>query len=283
MSVISGEAPPRFARPTWRVPIVPLICAAILLAAVVIAIVAPFASPYSEGAIVTQPFSPPSAANWLGGDFIGRDVLSRLMYGMRVTISVGLGITVLGFALGSSLGFFSAAVGGRFDQSISRLMDALISFPSMMIALVVIASLGSSIPILILTVGMIDATRVYRVARALAIDIVVRDFIEVARLRGEKLGWIVFQEILPNCVGPLLAEFGIRFTYAILFVSALSFLGLGVQPPHSDLGLMVKENLEALLLKDYTPLYPACCIALITVSANLLIDWYVALIKRERR
>lgn len=283
MSVILGKAPPRLARPNWRVPIVPLVCAALLFAVIVIAILAPFASPYSEGAIVTQPFASSSAANWLGGDYLGRDVLSRMMYGLRVTISVGLGITSLGFALGSSLGFFSAVIGGWVDQWISRLMDALISFPSMMIALVVIAGLGSSVPVLILTVGMIDATRVYRVARSLAIDVVVRDFVEVARLRGEKLGWIVFHEVLPNCVGPLMAEFGIRFTYAILFVSALSFLGLGVQPPHSDLGLMVKENLQALLLKNYTPLYPACCIGLITVSANLLIDWYIAVIKRERR
>lgn len=269
--------------PALRLPILPSICTVLLLVAVGAALTAPILAPFQEGAIVTEPFSAPNATNWLGGDFLGRDVLSRIIYGLRVTIGVGTGITALGFTLGSSLGFLSAVIGGRFDQAVSRAVDALISFPSMMIALVVIAGLGSSIPVLILTVGLIDSTRVYRVARALAADIVVRDFVEVARLRGEKLGWIVFHEILPNTVGPLMAEFGIRFTYAILFISALSFLGLGVQPPHSDLGLMVKENIQGLMLGDYTPIFPAISIALITISVNLLVDWYIAVVKRTQR
>lgn len=276
MSISNEAVKPLMRRASRHGPLLPIVCGAILVFAVCLALAAPIIAPFGEGAIVTQTFAPSDATHWLGGDSLGRDVLSRIIYGLRVTIGVGLGITALGFALGSSLGFLSAAIGGWFDQSVSRFVDAMISFPSMMIALVVIAGLGSSIPVLILTVGLIDSTRVFRVARALAADVVVRDFVEVARLRGEGLGWIVFHEILPNAFAPLLAEFGIRFTYAILFISALSFLGLGVQPPHSDLGMMVKENMQALILGDYTPIYPAVCIATITISMNLLVDWYVA-------
>lgn len=266
-----------------KVNILPTICLVFLALVVVTGIASPWLAPYDEGAIVTQPFVEPQAAFWLGSDFLGRDVLSRIMFGLRVTIGVGFGITIIGFIIGSAGGFLSAAIGGKFDYLVSRLVDALISFPSMMIALVVVASLGSSIPVLIITVGIIDATRVYRVARSLGVGIVVQDYVEVAQLRGERLPWIIFHEVLPNTVSPLLAEFGIRFTYAILFISALSFLGLGVQPPHSDLGLMVKENMQALLLKGYTPIYPAIVIGLITISVNLIVDQYSASRNRVRR
>lgn len=260
-----------------------LVCLCILVLAAFIALFGPALAPYSEGQIVATPFLPISTSHWLGTDFLGRDVAARIIYGLRVTLGVGLGITAVGFSVGSGLGFLAATLGGRAEQVMSRLNDAFISFPSMMIALVVIAGLGSSMPVLIITVGLIDATRVFRVSRALAADILVRDYVEVARLRGEGLGWIMLHEILPNTIAPLLAEFGIRFTYAILFISSLSFLGLGVQPPHSDLGLMVKENISALVLGAYTPLYPALVIAAVTVSANLVVDWYIASSKRSRR
>ncbi len=260
-----------------------LVCLCILAAAVFIALFGPALAPFGEGQIVAAPFLPSSASHWLGTDFLGRDVASRIIYGLRVTLGVGLGITAVGFSVGSGFGFLAATLGGRLEQVMSRLNDAFISFPSMMIALVVIAGLGSSMPVLILTVGLIDATRVFRVARALAADILVRDFVEVARLRGEGLGWVMLHEILPNTIAPLLAEFGIRFTYAILFISSLSFLGLGVQPPHSDLGLMVQENVRGLVLGAYTPIYPALVIAIVTVSVNLVVDRYIENSKRSRR
>lgn len=260
-----------------------LLCLCILALATFIALFGPALAPFGEGQIVAAPFLSANATNWLGTDFLGRDVASRIIYGLRVTLGVGLGITAVGFSVGSGLGFLAATLGGRAEQVMSRLNDAFISFPSMMIALVVIAGLGSSMPVLILTVGLIDATRVFRVARALAADILVRDFVEVARLRGEGLGWIMLHEILPNTIAPLLAEFGIRFTYAILFISSLSFLGLGVQPPHSDLGLMVQENVRGLVLGSYAPIYPALVIAIITVSVNLVVDQYIENSKRSRR
>lgn len=248
----------------------------VLAGFVFIMVFAPFVAPYSESQILTnESFAQPGNGMLLGSDFLGRDVLSRLIYGARLTLSVALAISLLAFLIGSAFGFLAAVLRGTADAVMSRIVDALISFPAIMVALIVVTSLGSSFTVLIVTVALIDATRVFRVARALGMEIVVQDYIEAARVRGEGLGWIMWHEVLPNAFGPLAAEFGIRFTYAILFISALSFLGLGVQPPHSDLGLMVKENYQALLFGRFTPLYPAICIAVVTISVNMLIDWFL--------
>ncbi len=248
----------------------------VLLMFLGIVLFAPWIAPHPEDAILTdESFAYSSEQMWLGSDFLGRDVLSRLLYGVRVTLSVALVIALIAFTIGCTIGFLAAVKRGIVDSVLSRIVDVLISFPAIMVALIVISALGSSIPVLIVTVALIDATRVFRVARALGMDIVVQDYIEAARVRGEGLGWIMFHEILPNALGPLAAEFGIRFTYAILFISALSFLGLGVQPPQADLGVMVKENMQGLLYETYTPLYPAVCIAMVTLSVNLLVDWYL--------
>ena len=252
------------------------ICLCIVVSFAGIALVAPWLAPYDEGAILTDDsFVPPGGDLLLGGDFLGRDLASRLVYGARVTLGLALAISTLAFLLGSATGFLAAVRGGWVDAVLSRMVDALISFPAIMIALIVISGLGSTFAVLIVTVALIDATRVFRVARALGMDIVVQDYVEAARARGEKLGWIMWHELLPNALAPLAAEFGIRFTYAILFISALSFLGLGVQPPHADLGVMVKENMQGLLYGSYAPIFPALCIALVTVSVNMLVDWFL--------
>ena len=236
----------------------------------------PLISPYTEAEILTdESFQTSSESMLLGSDFLGRDILSRLLYGIRVTLSVALAISILSFFIGSTFGFMAATLGGWSDTVMSRIIDALISFPSIIIALIVVSSLGSSFTVLIITVGLIDATRVFRVARALGMNIIVQDYIEAARVRGEGLGWIIFHELLPNTRAPLAAEFGIRFTYAILFISALSFLGLGVQPPHADLGLMVKENMQGLLFGSFAPMYPALCIGAVTISVNMFVDWFL--------
>lgn len=253
-----------------------IICLAVIGLAAFIAIFAPLIAPYDEGTILTnESFASPGNGMLLGSDYLGRDIASRLGFGIRTTLSVALAISVIAFLIGSALGFFAAIMGGWTDTGVSRTVDALISFPAIMIALIVVSSLGSTFLVLIVTVAIIDSTRVFRVARALGMDIVVQDYIEAARVRGEGIGWIIRHELLPNALGPLAAEFGIRFTYAILFVSALSFLGLGVQPPHSDLGLMVKENMQGLLYGSFSPLYPALAIAMVTVSTNILVDWYL--------
>ena len=248
----------------------------VLIVFILVVVFAPWVAPYAEDAILTdESFALSSKEMLLGSDFLGRDVLSRLLYGARVTLSVAFVIALSAFIIGCSFGFLAAVKQGMWDSVLSRIVDVLISFPAIMVALIVISGLGSSIPVLIVTVALIDATRVFRVARALGMDIVVQDYIEAARVRGEKMGWIIWHELLPNALAPLAAEFGIRFTYAILFISALSFLGLGVQPPQADLGVMVKENMQGLLYETYTPLYPALCIALVTLSVNLLVDWFL--------
>ena len=253
-----------------------VVCLIIIISFISIVLFAPLLAPHDEGAILTdESFAYANETLVLGGDFLGRDLLSRLLYGARVTLSLAFTISLIAFLLGSALGFFAAVRHGWVDLILSRLVDALISFPAIMIALIVISSLGSSFAVLIITIALIDTTRVFRVARALGMDIVVQDYIEAARVRGEKLGWIIWHELLPNALAPLAAEFGIRFTYAILFISALSFLGLGVQPPHADLGVMVKENMQGLLYESYAPIYPALCIALVTISVNMLVDWFL--------
>ena len=245
-----------------------------LIFVILIGLFAPWLAPFDQGEILTnESFEPPSSMLWLGSDFLGRDLLSRLISGVRVTLFLALMITFLSFLLGVGLGFLAAAFGGKVDATISRINDALLSFPSLMLALIVINSLGSSFLVLVITIAFIDMTRVFRVARALAVNIMVMDYVEAAIVRGEGKVWIILHEVLPNSLTPLAAEFGIRFTYAILFISALSFLGLGVQPPQSDLGVLVKENMQALLYGEYTNIYPAVTIAAIAISMNVFVDW----------
>ena len=245
-----------------------------LILVILIGLFAPWLAPFDQGEILTnESFEPPSSTLWLGSDFLGRDLLSRLISGVRVTLFLALMITFLSFLLGVGLGFLAAAFGGKVDATISRINDALLSFPSLMLALIVINSLGSSFVVLVITIAFIDMTRVFRVARALAVNIMVMDYVEAAIVRGEGKVWIILHEVLPNSLTPLAAEFGIRFTYAILFISALSFLGLGVQPPQSDLGVLVKENMQALLYGEYTNIYPAVTIAAIAISMNVFVDW----------
>jgi peptide/nickel transport system permease protein len=245
-----------------------------LILVILIGLFAPWLAPFDQGEILTNvSFEPPSSMLWLGSDFLGRDLLSRLISGVRVTLFLALMITLLSFFLGVGLGFLAAAFGGKVDATISRINDALLSFPSLMLALIVINSLGSSFVVLVITIAFIDMTRVFRVARALAVNIMVMDYVEAAIVRGEGKVWIILHEVLPNSLTPLAAEFGIRFTYAILFISALSFLGLGVQPPQSDLGVLVKENMQALLYGEYTNIYPAVTIAAIAISMNVFVDW----------
>ena len=198
---------------------------------------APWITPYSESQILGDAsFVPPDDTYLLGSDFLGRDILTRLFFGLRVTLDLAFAISLLAFLVGCSFGFLSAILGGVIDSIICRAVDALIAFPAIMLALIVVTALGPSIPVIIVTVAFIDAVQVFRVARALAMEIVVQDYIEAARLRRERFGWMMWREMLPNALPPLAAEFGIRFTYAVLFISVLSFLGLGVQPPQADLG-----------------------------------------------
>ncbi|WP_205910380.1 ABC transporter permease [Rhizobium sp. FKL33] len=240
-----------------------------------IAVFGPLIAPHTEAEIVSQhTFAPMGDGGWLGTDKLGRDVLSRLIYGVRTTLLLALLTTVISFTLGVGLGFAAAILRGWFDVAVSRMVEAFMAFPSTLLALVVIGAFGTSVTVLVLTVGLVMSTGVFRVARALAMDIGAMDFVESARARGEGAIWLLVAEILPNAAAPLIAEFGLRFTFSILFLSGLSFLGLGIQEPAADWGLMVQENIGGLFLGSAAALIPAACIASLTVCMNLLVDWF---------
>jgi peptide/nickel transport system permease protein len=240
------------------------------------AIFAPLIAPYPIDAAVGGVWESPSATFWLGTDTIGRDILSRLIYGGQITIFVAAASSALAFGLGSFFGFLAATQGGWVDQGLSRLVDLMMAIPSLIIALVVLSVLPLNLTVLILVMGVLDATRVFRLSRAVAMDITVMDYVEAARLRGEGGGWIIFREILPNAMSPLVAEFGLRFIFAVLFISTLSFLGLGIQPPLTDWGGMVKENKDALIYGKSAALMPALAIAVLAISVNLVADWILS-------
>ena len=244
---------------------------------IVVVIFTPWLAPYQESANVGGTWDEPSATSWLGADQIGRDMLTRIMYGSRMTIAVALAITSLSFFIGIVLGFISAVVGGWVDIFFTRLVDVMLSIPSLIFALIILGVFGSSIPVLILTIAVIDSTRVFRLARALGMNLSVMEYVEAARLRGEGLWWVISREILPNARAPLVSEFGLRFCFNFLFIAGLSFLGLGIQPPYADLGGMVRENAAAINFGMMAPIYPAVTIALLTVSVNLVVDWMLSI------
>lgn len=237
------------------------------------AIFAPWIAPYPLGAAVGGVWKAASASHWLGTDGIGRDVLSRMIWGGRTTIWIATVATILSFGTGATLGFVAAVMGGWVDQVISRFVDLVMSIPSLIFALVVLTVIPPSTTVLILVMGFLDATRPFRVARAVAVDITVMDYVEAARLRGEGQLWIIFREVLPNALSPLVAEMGLRFIFQVLLLSTLSFLGLGVQPPLTDWGGIVKENKDGLVYGVTAALYPAVAIASLAISVNLVADW----------
>ncbi|MER9959157.1 ABC transporter permease [Mesorhizobium australicum] len=257
---------------------------AVVVINVLCALFAPWVAPYGETEIVGDvwepvmwsatavPHDPPAI---LGTDQLGRDLLSRLMFGARNTIALALVTTALAFGVGVLLGFLAATMKGWVDTLLSTGIDILMAFPTLIFALVVLAVMGTGTTVLIVVIALIGATRVYRISRAVAMDIEVMEYVEAARLRGEGLWWVMKDEILPNALPPLVAEFGLRFCFVFLFISALSFLGLGLQPPTADLGAMVQENAAAISFGILTPLIPAGAIALLTVGVNLVVDSFL--------
>ena len=237
------------------------------------AVFADLIAPYGMAEVVGGVWDPVSSDHWFGTDAIGRDMLTRMIYGGQTTIFVASAATILSFVTGSVLGFTAAVTGGWVDQVMSRLVDLMMSIPSLILALVILSVMPVTILVLILVIGLLDATRVFRLSRAVAADIVVMDYVEAARLRGEGWGWIIFREILPNALSPLVAELGLRFIFAVLFISTLSFLGLGVQPPLADWGGIVKENSAGLVYGIPAALIPAFAIAALAISVNLVADW----------
>jgi peptide/nickel transport system permease protein len=250
-----------------------VIAFAIILVWTQVALFAPFVIPYPVGDIVdTDFFGPMSHQLWLGSDYLGRDMLSRVLMGARYTVGISLAAVVLCCSAGVLLGMIAAVSGGWLDMILSRFLDALNSIPSKLFGLVVVAAVGSSIPVLILTLAVIYTPGAYRFARALAVNVNTMDFITVARTRGESMFYIITSEILPNIIRPVLADFGLRFVFIVLLLSGLSFLGLGLQPPYADWGALVRENVGGLPFAAPAVIVPSIAIASLTISVNLLID-----------
>ncbi|MBL6600560.1 MAG: ABC transporter permease [Alphaproteobacteria bacterium] len=248
---------------------------AIILFYVFLAVFAPIISPYGETEIVGEQFEDWSPDYLLGTDNLGRDMATRLIYGARNTIGIAFITTCLAFMIGVTMGFLASTLGGWVDQLTSRVVDILMAIPSLIFALLLLTIFGTSMPSLIIIIAVLDSTRVYRLSRAVSQGIVVMDYVEVSKLRGEGLWYIMKNEILPNAMAPLVAEFGLRFCFVFLFISALSFLGLGIQPPTADWGSMVRANADLITYGILTPLIPAASIALLTVGVNFVVDWFL--------
>jgi peptide/nickel transport system permease protein len=238
---------------------------------------APWIAPHGEADLIGDVWAPPSAQAWLGLDSLGRDMLSRLLIGGRTSVTLALLITIIEFSIGVIAGFTAATAGPWVDFLLSRLVDTLMSIPQLILALIVLSVLGTSIPVLIGTIAILEATRVFRLSRAVAMNISVLEYVEAARLRGEGLWWIMRREMLPNAMPPLIAEFGLRFCFALLFIASLSFLGLGIQPPNADWGSMVRDNATAINFGGIAPLVPAGAIAFLTIGVNLVVDWFLSI------
>ena len=266
----------------------------ILLYAIV-SIFADFIAPYGQADIFDKinllPGGDPALggdpAHPLGTDQIGRDLLSRLIYGGQNTVGIAFATTCLAFFIGTTLGFLAATLGGWFDQIVSRFVDMMMAIPQLIFALLLMtiatAWAGSERSLLtiymVVIIAVLDSTRVFRLSRAVGMNIVVMDFFEAAKLRGEKMSYLIFKEILPNAYAPLLAEFGLRFCFVFLTIAALSFLGIGIQPPLADWGTMVKDLSQFINFAAFSPLTAALpllaagAIALLTVAVNFVVDW----------
>ena len=239
------------------------------------AIFAPWLAPFAENDIIGKAYEHASATSILGTDQIGRDLYSRLIYGARNTIGIALITTLVSFLVGGSLGVLAALKRGWLDQGVSRVVDAFLAIPVLIFALMMLAVVGKNVVNLVIILALLDATRVFRLSRAVALNAVVMYYVESAKLRGEGMRWIVFKEIVPNILPPLITEFGLRFCFVFLTIAALSFLGVGIQPPTADWGSMVSENKTLITFGNPAPLYPAAAIALLTVAVNFVVDWFL--------
>lgn len=271
-TALSAAAAPR-ARRLPRLPAVGLLGFAVLVCWLLVAVLGPLLVPAELNAPgAAEVFEGFGLAHPLGTDYLGRDMIARLVHGARYTVGVALLATLVASAGGTTLALFAAVKGGLVDGAISRGLDTLVSIPSKMFALIMVAAFGSSVLLLTATAALIYIPGAYRIARALAVNINAMDYVAVARSRGEGDFYIMRHEILPNIVGPMLADFGLRFVYVVLLLAGLSFLGLGVQPPEADWGSLVRENIGGLPEGAPAVIVPALAIASLTIAVNLFID-----------
>jgi peptide/nickel transport system permease protein len=245
---------------------------ALVVLVVALALIGPLLAPHSPTAFVAPPFAPPSAVAVFGTDNLGRDVLSRFLCGGMSILGLSLAATVIGLGAGIAVGLIAAYARGAADEVLMRLMDVLLAFPQIVFVLLLVAGLGPQLWLIVLTVGLTHMPRVARVARGAALDVVGRDFVRAAEALGETRTRILAAEVLPNMSSPLLVEFGLRLTYSIGLIAAVSFLGFGLQPPAADWGLMINENRIGITLQPWAVVLPIAAIGLLTVGMNLITD-----------
>jgi peptide/nickel transport system permease protein len=229
-------------------------------------------APYSPTEFVGPPFSLPTAKYWLGTDFLGRDVYTRVLYGGLSVFVLGIAATVIGIVLGVSLGLVSGYARRWVDESIMRMLDVVLAFPSVVLAMLFVSIIGPRLWLIVLMVGISHMPRIARVTRAATVELSARDFVRAATAVGVPRRKIIFFEVLPNISSPLLVEFGLRLTYSIIMIAALSFLGFGMQPPAADWGLMINENRIAITVQPWSVIAPVVLIAALTISTNLMAD-----------
>ncbi len=268
-------------KPRRRLPIAGMIGIAIVGFWLLMALIGPTIAAHGIGGVVGDDvFAPMSAKYPLGTDYLGRDMLSRILHGAPYTIGVALAAVLLASSIGTALALCAAAAGGWFDTIVSRIIDTMISIPSKLLALIIVAAFGASVPLLILTAAVSYMPGAYRIARALAVNVQAMDYVQAARARGEGLLYITLFEMLPNMFRPVLADFGLRFLFIVLMLSGMSFLGLGIQPPEADWGSLVRENIIGLSQGAPAVIVPAIAIATLTIGVNMVID---SLVGRKRR
>ena len=268
-------------KPRRRVPLAGLVGAFIVVFWLVMAVAGPWLAAHDSGGVASDAvFASMSAQYPLGTDYLGRDMLSRILNGAPYTIGVALAAVLVASVGGTTLAMFAAAAGGWFDAVVSRIVDTMLSIPHKLLALIIVAAFGSSVPFLILTAGVGYMPGAFRIARSLAVNVQAMDYVQAARARGEGLLYITCREMLPNMLRPVLADFGLRFLFIVLLLSGLSFLGLGVQPPAADWGSLVRENIIGLSEGAPAVIVPAIAIATLTIGVNMAIDGFAG---RKRR
>jgi peptide/nickel transport system permease protein len=267
-------------KPRRRLPLAGMIGCAVFAFWLLMAVAGPYLAPDDAGGVGDDVFAPLSALHPLGTDYLGRDMLSRILHGAPYTIGLALAAVLVASVGGTVLAMCAAAAGGWFDAVVSRIVDTMLSIPHKLLALIIVAGFGTSVPLLILTAGIGYMPGAYRIARALAVNVQAMDYVQAARARGEGMAYITCREMLPNMIRPVLADFGLRFLFIVLLLSGLSFLGLGIQPPHADWGSLVRENIIGLSEGAPAVVMPAIAIATLTIAVNMAID---GLAGRKRR
>lgn len=245
---------------------------ALVLVVVAVALVGPLLAPHPPTVFVAAPYAPASRAALFGADNLGRDVLSRFLWGGRSILGLSIAATVIGLGFGIAVGLVAAYRRGWPDEVLMRAMDVLLAFPQIVFVLLLVAGFGPQLWLIVLAVGLTHMPRVARVARGAAVEVVARDFVRSAEALGESRWRILAAEVLPNISSPLLVEFGLRLTYSIGLIAAVSFLGFGLQPPAADWGLMINENRIGLTLQPWAVVLPVAAIGLLTVGMNLVTD-----------